>query len=49
VGLQFNIEEIVAREVQDRSLKEFGSVNVPRILRAAQSKASDSRLMLTVS
>jgi hypothetical protein len=34
-ALRFNIEEIVPKEIEDRSLKEFGSVNLPRILRSA--------------
>lgn len=33
MALQFNIEEIVRNEIEDRSPKEFGNVNVPRKLR----------------
>jgi hypothetical protein len=34
-ALRFNIEEIVLKEIADRSPKEFGSLNLPRILRSA--------------
>jgi hypothetical protein len=47
--LQFNIDEIAVKEVADRSLKEFGSVKVPRILRAATSEAMYPPLKPTVS
>ena len=39
VVLQFNIEEIVRNQDEDRSQNEFGSVNLPRELRMALSKA----------
>jgi hypothetical protein len=34
-ALRFSIEEIVLKEIEDKSPKEFGSVNLPRILRSA--------------
>jgi hypothetical protein len=49
VDLQFNIEEIVGRQVPERSLKEFGGVNVPRTLRTAQSEAGNLQFRPTVS
>jgi hypothetical protein len=39
VVLQFNTEEIVTNESEHGSLKEFGSVSLPRRLRMALSKA----------
>jgi hypothetical protein len=49
VVLRFNIEEMVRREIEDRSPKEFGRVDLPRILRTALSKAMFSLPKLTVS
>jgi len=42
--LRFNIKEKVLSEIMDRSLKEFGGANAPKILRAALSKATFSLL-----
>jgi len=44
VALRFSIKEIVLSEINDRSPKEFGGVNPPKILRAALSKAMFSLL-----
>ncbi len=49
MALRFNIEEIVRKEIEDRSPKEFGRVNLPRILRTALSKAMFSLPKPTVS
>jgi hypothetical protein len=40
VALQFNIEEVVQNEIQDRSPIEVGSTNLLRKLRAAFSDAT---------
>jgi len=32
-----NIEEIVPKEIEDRSPKEFGRMDLPRILRSAMN------------
>lgn len=44
--MQFNIEEIVWREIEDASLNEFGSVKVPRNLRlgTGSGKILESKL-----
>jgi hypothetical protein len=47
--LQCNTEEIVRNESEDGSLKEFGSVSLPRKLRMALSKAVFEPLKPTVS
>jgi len=49
VVLRFNIEEIAWIELEDRSPKEFGRMNLPRLLRTARSKAMSSVLKPTVS
>jgi hypothetical protein len=36
-ALRLNIEEIVPKEIEDRSPKEFGRMDLPRILRAAMN------------
>jgi hypothetical protein len=38
-ALRLNIEEIVPKEIEDRSPKEFGRLNLPRILRSALNNA----------
>ena len=47
--LQFNTEEIVMKESERGSLKEFASVSLPRALRMALSKPVFEQLKLTVS
>jgi hypothetical protein len=49
VALQFIIEGIVRKEIEDRSLKEFGSANVPRKLRMGFSDARVFQLKPAVS
>jgi hypothetical protein len=49
VVLQFNTEEIVMKESERGSLKEFASVSLPRELRMALSKPVFEQLKLTVS
>jgi hypothetical protein len=49
VVLRFNTEEIVMKESEDGSLKEFASVSLPRELRVALSKAVFEKRKLTVS
>jgi hypothetical protein len=44
-----NIEEIVATEFEDGSPKEFGRLNLPRILRSAMNDARYLELAPTVS
>ena len=39
MALQFNTEEMVMKESEHRSLREFGSVRLPAELRMAPSKA----------
>ena len=39
-ALRLNIEEIVPKEIEDRSPKEFGRLNLPRILRSASNNAT---------
>lgn len=36
-ALRLNIEEIVPKEMEDRSPKEFGRMDLPRILRSAMN------------
>jgi len=36
-ALRLNIEEIVPKEIEDRSPKEFGRMDLPRILRSAMN------------
>ena len=43
-ALRFNIEEIVPKEIEDRFPKEFGSVNLPRILRSALNNETSHSL-----
>jgi hypothetical protein len=37
MALQLNIEEIVPNEFEDKSLKEFGRLSLPGILRSAMN------------
>jgi hypothetical protein len=48
-ALRFNIEEIVPNELEDRFPKEFGRLNLPRILRLAMKNATHLELRPTVS
>ena len=49
VALQFNTEEMVMKESEHRSLREFGSVRLPAELRMAPSKAVFQQLKPAVS
>jgi hypothetical protein len=44
-----SIEEIVPNEIEDRSLREFGRVKLPTILRSALNRATFPELRPTVS
>ncbi|MGB2899124.1 MAG: hypothetical protein WBB89_07665 [Candidatus Acidiferrum sp.] len=49
MALQFNIEELLPKEIEDGSPKEFGSVKLPKILQSAMSDATFIELKPTVS
>src|SRR5579859_1630346 len=49
VALQFNIEEIVRKEIEDRSPREVGSVSLPRKLRTDLSDSAVFQLKPTAS
>jgi hypothetical protein len=48
-ALRFNIEEIVPKEIADRSPEEFGSANLPRVSRSALNDATFLQLKPNVS